>query len=333
MQFYFNNLVSYYFLKVRNELTKSPKITSLIISDGTKGMENQSLAVAKLLGFDFELINYKPNYLVRKFPPFGKFISTSEVIKKLKQKPLPTFVITTGRRMTGISIAIKSFFKDRIKTIHVQNPKISRKYFDLLLIPEHDKITGTNIIQTKGALSFFLNHEIKDKKNLNQNKPIIFLMVGGNNKRYNPQNSDYYDLSMKVVNATKLLNAKLIISTSRRTGRKSEKVLNSIFTKQLNDFQLHTFKDKNPYPDILKTADYLIVTSDSVNMVSETATISTPLFVSYFRKEEGKILNFLKNLEELGIIKRFEGILFKYNKNNLNTNAETILKINKFFRS
>jgi uncharacterized protein len=235
--------------------------------------------------------------------------------------------------MAGVSIAIKSYFKNKVKTIHVQNPKISSKYFDLLVIPEHDKINGKNIIQTKGALSFFLNHEIKNKKELNPIRPVIFLMVGGNNKRYNPQNYDYYNLSMKVVHATKLLNAKLIISTSRRTGKKAEKVLKSIFTKQLNDFQLFTFNDKNPYPDILETADYLIVTSDSVNMVSETATISTPLFVSYFQKEQGKILNFLSDLEDLGVIKKFEGNLFNYNKHYLNTNAETTLKINKFFRA
>ena len=314
-------------------MKNSSKITSWIISDGTKGMENQSLAVAKLLDSNFELINYKPHYLLRKIPLVGKFILTSKIIRNLKQKPLPTFVITTGRRMTGISIAIKSYFKNNIKTIHIQNPKISSKYFDLLLIPEHDKITGKNIIQTKGALSFFLNHEIKHKKKITFKKPIIFFMVGGTNKRYKPQNGDYYDLGMKVTHAANLLNARLIISTSRRTGKKAEKVLKSIFTKQLNDFQLHTFSDKNPYPKILKIAHYIVVTSDSVNMVSETATISTPLFVSYFRKEDGKILNFLENLKDLGIIKKFEGTLFNFNKNNLNTNAETILKINNFFSS
>ena len=313
-------------------MTKSNKITSLIISDGTKGMENQSLAVAKLLDSNFEVINYKPHYLLRKIPLIGKFILPPEIIRKLKQKPLPKFILTTGRRMASISIAIKSNFKNKIKTIHIQNPRISSRHFDLLLIPEHDKIIGKNIIHTKGALSFFSNNEIKNKKKLTPKKPIIFLMVGGKNKRYNPQNYDYYDLGMKVVHATKTLNAKLIISTSRRTGRKAEKVLKSIFTKQLNDFQLHTLNDNNPYPEILQTAHYLIVTSDSVNMISETATISTPLFVSYFRQEDGKILNFLDDLRDLKIIKRFEGTLFNYSKNNLNTNAETILKINKFFR-
>ena len=320
------------FKRVKNNLTKSTKINTWVISDGTKGMENQSLAVAKLLGYDYELINYNPPYLLRKIPLSGKFLLTSKILKELNQKPLPKFVITTGKRMAGISIAIRSFFKNKIKTIHIQNPKISRNQFDLLLIPEHDAITGKNIIQTKGALSFFLNQEIQNKKNLTTEKPIIFLMVGGRNKRYNPKSIDYYDLGIKAVKASNLLNAKLIISTSRRTGIKAEKILKSIFSKKLNDFKFYTFNSKNPYPNILQKAQYLIVTSDSVSMVSEMATISTPLFVSFFPQENGKILNFLNNLKDLGIIKKFEGKLFNYNKNNLKTNEKTILKINDFFR-
>ena len=65
-------------------------------------------------------------------------------------------------------------------------------------------------------------------------------------------------------------------------------------------------------------------------MISETATLSTPLFISYLSKEIGKISSFLNNLEELGVIKKFEGKLFNYKKIKLNTNKETILKVNKF---
>ena len=120
-------------------MTKSTKINTWVISDGTKGMENQSLAVAKLLGYDYELINYNPPYLLRKIPLSGKFLLTPKILKELNQKPLPKFVITTGKRMAGISIAIRSFFKNKIKTIHIQNPKISRNQFDLLLIPENKR--------------------------------------------------------------------------------------------------------------------------------------------------------------------------------------------------
>lgn len=314
-------------------MKKSSKIIAWIISDGTKGMENQSIALANLLNIDFRLINYKPPFLLNKFPLTGKFISPSIIKINLKSSVIPKYVITTGRRMSGISIAIKSFFGDKVKTIHIQDPKISNKNFDLLLIPEHDNVTGHNIIQTKGALSFFKNNEIEQNLNFLLTKPIIFLMVGGDNKRFIPNNTDYYDLSMKVVKATKLLSAKLIVSTSRRTSLKAKSIIKSVFTKQLNDCKFYNNNDKNPYPEVLKTANYIIVTSDSVNMISETATISTPLFVSYFPKETGKIYSFLENLLDLEIIKKFDGQLFNYKKNRLETNDKTILKINEFFRS
>ena len=44
--------------------------------------------------------------------------------------------------MAGTSIALKSILKNNVKTIHIQNPKLSLNHFDLLLIPEHDRIKG-----------------------------------------------------------------------------------------------------------------------------------------------------------------------------------------------
>ena len=158
-------------------------------------------------------------------------------------------------------------------------------------------------------------------------------MVGGNNKRYSLNYSDYYDLSMSIVKATKLIKGKLIVSSSRRTTKKAINVMQSVFKKNLTDFKLYSSNDINPYPDILKYSDYIIVTSDSVNMISETATIPAPLFVYYFPKETGKIIDFLDNLVNLSIIRKFNGRLFKYKKSLLDTNSQTILKINKFLRS
>ena len=74
------------------------------------------------------------------------------------------------------------------------------------------------------------------------------------------------------------------------------------------------------------------MTSDSVNMISETATLSIPLFISHFSKENKKILSFIENLKKLGIVKNFEGDLFDYSKKKLKTNKNSILEINKFFR-
>ena len=316
-------------------MKKSTKIDAWVISDGTKGMENQSLALAKLLNVNFELVKYNPPYFLKKFPLIRKLFISSVKDHLLKNKSPPSFIITTGKRMAGVSIALKFILKDRVKNIHIQNPKLPFEYFDLLLIPEHDNITAKNVIQTKGALTFFNFNELNkfQEREINlikrSKKNLVLLMIGGNSKRYKPKNFDYYHLSMKVLEATKNLNCKLLVLLSRRTPLKAAKILNYSFIKHDENFQIVTSSEQNPYPEILQIADYIIVTSDSVNMVSETATLPIPLFVSKFSKETGKISNFLNNLEDLGILKKFEGQLFHYYKNTLKTNQETILKVNK----
>ena len=315
------------------------KKNSWVITDGTKGMENQSIALAKLLNTNFKLIKFTPPYLLNKIPLIGRFIPASMIKMDLNIKPLPKFIITTGKRMAGISIFIKFFLKNKIKTIHIQNPKVSSNYFDLLLIPEHDKIIGKNIINTKGALCFIDNNAIEKSNtsitnNLKHNKkPIILFLIGGDNKRYKPNNTDYYNLMLNIVKASNSIDGKLIILTSRRTPTKAIKIINSMLKKYENDFYLYSGIGLNPYPSILKLANFIIVTSDSVNMISETATFNIPLFVAYLKKEKGKIRDFLENLESLSIIKKFNGKLFDYNKAKLETNDETALKINKFFSS
>jgi len=308
-----------------------------VFSDGTRGMENQSIAVAKMLNNNFKLIHYNPPYFLKKFPLLGKIYFPDCLTKIIKADFKPSYIITTGRRMSGTSIALKTILKNKVKTIHIQNPKLSLKHFDLLLIPEHDGLKGRNIIQTKGALCFFDNNDIRNLKKSQSNEikvkdNLVLLMVGGNSKKLIPQNSEYYDLCIKVIKGVKSINGQLIVIVSRRTPNKAIKILESNFTKHLGDFKIFYPEDNNIYPQILKIIDYIIVTSDSVNMISETASLSIPLFISHFSRENKKILSFIENLKKLGIVKNFEGDLFDYSKKKLKTNKNSILEINKFFR-
>ena len=57
--------------------------------------------------------------------------------------------------MAGISIGLKRIYQKsnkKIFTIHIQNPNIASTYFDLLVVPEHDNLTGKNIIVSEGSL-------------------------------------------------------------------------------------------------------------------------------------------------------------------------------------
>ncbi len=299
-------------------------------------MENQSIALAKMLNDNFKLIHFNPPYLLKKFPLLGKLYLPYSLNKIIKQNFKPSYIITTGRRMSGTSIALKKILKNKVKTIHIQNPKLSLKYFDLLLVPEHDGLKGRNIIQTKGALCFFGNDDIRNlnKSQFNEAKVknyLVLLMVGGNSKKYIPQNSEYYDLCSKVIKGVKSIDGQLIVIVSRRTPPKAIKILDVMFSKNLRNYKMFFPNQLNPYPQILKVTDYAIVTGDSVNMISETATLPIPLFISNFSKENKKILSFIENLKKLGVAKSFEGDLFQFEKSKLQTNKITILQVNKFF--
>tara|TARA_X000000950_G_scaffold193395_1_gene233178 strand:- start:177 stop:1085 length:909 start_codon:yes stop_codon:yes gene_type:complete len=299
-------------------------------------MENQSIALAKMLNANFKLINYNPPYFLKKFPLIGKFYAPYFLRKKLYTDILPSIIVTTGKRMAGTSIALKSILKNNVKTIHIQNPKLSLNNFDLLLIPEHDRIKGKNVIQTKGALCFFEEKDLKkfNEPNLNKiktKKNTVLLMVGGNSKKQKPKSTEYFELSSKVIQGVKNLDAQLIVSVSRRTPNKAIKILQSTFSKHLKEFKILSLDENNLYPKILEIIDYTIVTSDSVNMISELATLSKPLFIFHFSKGNRKISFFISNLKELNIVQDYKGNLFKFEKNKLQTNKITTSQVNKFF--
>ena len=302
------------------------KIDCIIISDGTKGMENQSIAISKILGCNFKIFNIKLNFWLKYFPSlsfyFSKYFKKElNFLQNVKFK----YLITTGRRMAGYSILSKIIYNRKILTIHLQNPRINPKRFDILIIPQHDKISAKNIIKTQGALSFFDLDDIKKSfkkiktRTLTFHKPVTLLLIGGDNKRYKLSYSEYCRLLFKVKNAVQNISGSLLISLSRRTPEKVNSIAKLIFSSFKNNFCLMD-DSKNFYPGILDITDYVIVTSDSINMISEIASTKTNLFVYYFREEKNKIKEFNKLIENKKYAKKFTGRLYKYNKKCLNQN-------------
>ena len=72
-------------------------------------------------------------------------------------------IISCGRKSVIPSILFKKKNK-KIFTIHIQNPKVSFKNFDLIVVPEHDNLKGENVITTKGAIHYITKSEIEKAK-------------------------------------------------------------------------------------------------------------------------------------------------------------------------
>ena len=284
----------------------SKNYNCLIVSDGTEGMENQSMALATSLGFKTNLLKTKPFWLCRLFPTFlaGRFkipLSNNDKILRSKNSKI---LITCGRRMAGISIGLKRIYQKNYKkifTIHIQNPNITSTYFDFLVVPKHDNLTGKNIIVSEGSLHLVDEKRIKiayDKLNIKYLKGLkehIVVLIGGNTKTQKLSDEYAKKFINEINRIQKIFKTKIILCPSRRTPEillkyfKEKKIKNTIIVEKEDS-------NENPYPGIIYNSKFIITTTDSINLLSESIGSGKAVFVFDLFKPIKRKWLFVKNL-------------------------------------
>ena len=88
-------------------------------------------------------------------------------------------------------------------------------------------------------------------------------------------------------------------------------------------------KNDNPYINILTNSNYFIITSDSVNMISEAATTGKPIYIYKLPKKmlrirdiPRKLIIFFNELENKNIIRWFDGNLEDWQYKAINPTQE-----------
>ena len=129
-------------------------------------------------------------------------------------------------------------------------------------------------------------------------------------------------------------NYKILIFFSRRTGKYNENYLRTNLIHK-NFIFISPKSKKINYLQALCWAKIIIVSSDSVSMVSDACSTGKPVYIINIPSKSKKFGLFIKNLINLKLIKFFNGtISLKNNKNALNdikTIVEEIKKKNFYF--
>ena len=234
-----------------------------------------------------------------------------------------------------MSVALKKIYGEKIINIHLQKPNFYSKYFDILVTPEHDDFyRKNNIIKIIGSLTPFNEIEIKKKNPLIENNfkyfksPNVLVLLGGKSKRFTPTNTDYSKLLLNIKYAAKKISANVIVCQSRRTPENVLYITKQIFSDFKNHFYISKKDEPNIYPSIVKICDYIVVTNDSVNMISETASTTKCLFLGYLNKEKSKLKSFHEKLLKNNNIKIFNKSFYNFKKIPLNNQK----KLNKDFK-
>ena len=295
------------------------KLKGLLLTEGMHGMISQVEGLAKALDLDFiheriELNNFW-KFIPPKITPIQNFVFKNNINKDFN------IVISCGRKSVIPSIFLKKKFRDKIINIHIQDPKVSLSNFDFVVAPEHDGLTGKNVISSKGAIHYLRDNELDEnmlylKSRLNKEK-IVSLIVGGPNKYY-----DYKNIEVeKIFNKIKLNfidnDYQLIFIPSMRTPK-------SVIDRAVNYFDKNqviiTDIDKKAYLSSLRLANHIVVTCDSTSMISEAAITGKPIYVAQMPhvKKNNRFQKFFEMFKKLNIIKDLDNKLedWKYEKLN-----------------
>ena len=277
----------------------------LVLTDGSDGMISQVIGLAEQISpkinsiktkIIFPWSNLQPGIL-----PIYKWIFKNN----LSIYPIPNIIISCGRKSVYLSMYLKKKYQNVI-TIHIQNPKVQLNNFNYIVAPEHDNISGPNVITSIGALHKFNNQTFDKVIDANYNIPkknLVSVIIGGNNNHYNFSIKEVNNLIINIKNI-KNKNSKLnfLIIFSRRTNNQSKKIIKT----KLNEHAIIWDKDNNnPYTFALKYSDYFIVTSDSTSMISECAFTAKPIYIFKlpFKRTSKRIKKFHEQFQNLNITK------------------------------
>ena len=280
-----------------------------VISDGTAGMRLQAIALGEaLIAADITSqtsltdIIIKPSWWLRHLPWLVPFLpkpllsSWLESIANRLSKGKPAIIITCGRRMAGTSIALNRLSKAPkvgTRTIHIQDPRLPPHYFDILIVPQHDPARGANVLTSMASLNHLDMSKIADAANQLADKwralpaPRVAVLLGGANRRYGISAMMAKDMARRLADFATKTGASLALIPSRRTPANLITQLTAALAPL--PYEVMDQAESNPYPGILGLVDAVIVTSDSVNMISEATISGLPVLIAEWQSETGRI--------------------------------------------
>jgi uncharacterized protein len=279
-----------------------------VISDGAAGNERQVLALAAAMGLAATVhrVGLRPPW--RWFAP--RLTTRLDLALPLPQRrefvpPWPQFVIGCGRQAATLTRVLRACSGGATFTVQILDPRVDAALFDLVIAPRHDGLSGANVIQTLGALNpvddAWLAKAAAEFSTLRQlPQPRTALLVGGPHREL-VLDAGWFDALIAQLEALLARDGgSLMITLSRRTPAAWAMRLRGAFHTGCTYFWGGVPDGDNPYSGYLAHADRIVVTPDSVNMLSEACATGKPVMSYLPRAARGKLAAFHAALRAQG---------------------------------
>ncbi len=277
-----------------------------VLHDGAAGNRRQALALAQALSGPVDELELEADWLARLLAP-RMLLNPGQSLgpafgERLKHPP--ALAIGCGRIA---ALATRLLRQAGSRSVQILDPRIDPRHWDLVITPEHDQLRGDNVISLVGSL-----HPVDDDWLARARgdfpaladlpAPRTAVLLGG------PTSAVRFDRSAFEVLMSKLEfwlardGGSVLLCGSRRTPPAIADVARERCTEMPGLFWLDDGDGANFYPGALGWADRIIVSPDSVNMISEACATRAPVFVAEPDRATGRVRRFIAGLEQRGRI-------------------------------
>jgi uncharacterized protein len=288
------------------------ELTAWVLHDGKAGMRSQTLGLAEATGCTFVEKQLRVRLPWSILPPQLWMLPRYGVSggSSLLAPPWPDLLIACGRNAAAPALMIKRASGGRTFLAQIQDPRVRRSEFDLIVAPEHDRLRGPSVIVTRGAVHRVTAARLEAERRRFPElaalpHPIIAVLIGGTNKAYRLTLQRLTDIADALAALLSESGGSLLLTPSRRTGERGIMLLRT----RLGGFPgaIWDGSGDNPYFAYLALADALLVTADSVSMISEAAATGQPVHILDLDGGNAKFERFHAIMRAAGITRPFAG--------------------------
>ena len=293
-----------------------PALAACALHDGRAGNARQALALAHALTPRPAEHVLAPRAPWRWWAPHrapGDGAAFGPDFAALRMQP-PALAIGCGRQA---ALATRLLRRAGARAVQILDPRLPPRHWDLLVVPEHDRLRGDNVLSVRGSL-----HPVDDDWLLRAlpafpalaalPAPHTVLLVGGPSRHAALDDAEFQALLRQLAAHARAEGGSFSAIASRRTPPAWRAALGAVDAGVPGLRWRDTGDGANPYAGLLAHADRLVCTPDSVNMLSEAAATHAPLFLWQAARVRGRVRRFAAQLLDDGRARALDAALDAY---------------------
>lgn len=276
---------------------------AVVLTDGAAGNEKQATALCHYLGVDALVHRVSLGGITALLAPhlFRGRLADLSFQPALDPARMPALLVGCGRA-GGVALAVLKALRPELRTVQILDPRGRPEHYDLIITPQHDRLRADNVLVSIGALhrvdEAFLAHARREHPELAAAPhPRIAVLFGAPSRH-----ARIDDAYIGEIFARLPADATLWITASRRTPPALVERLRA-FAHGRGRIWADLSDGPNPYPGFLALADQIVVTPDSVNMLSEACGTDAPVLVHPPLRLSAKLQRFLAALTASGRVR------------------------------